>query len=252
MGWVWGLLLVLALAGPPTAQSETTKTQSRQIDTMLKQLYPNQDIAAKMSPRALGQAPAQSAPSRASAPTTATLVVRRPKPRRAPADRPTSSTLNPLNPSVTLDEQSSGTLTANPASQAGTRLPSGRAPKKPHLAKLPHAPLRPETPPTMTVTQTTVPPVAANETKPANAASTTSATSAAKPAPATALVGVRVNRAGAGELREKLKLDARRARNIVEFRELYGPFQRPEDLSQVSGITDDMVRGWEEQKLLIF
>jgi hypothetical protein len=239
MNWAWGLLLVLAPASAILAQNETTKTQARQIDTVLGQLYPGQDIAAKMGQPALGQAPASGA-----APTTATLVVRRPK-RRA-ADRPTSPTLNLANPSVTLDEPSSGTRPSNPAPQAGTGVTLDRGPKRPDLDALIDAPLAAETPPTMKVTQTNVP------TRTASAASVTSKTSAVKPTPGPPLEGVRVNGAGAGELGERLKLDGRRARNIVEFRELYGPFQRPEDLSQVSGITDDMVRHWEEQRLLIF
>jgi DNA uptake protein ComE-like DNA-binding protein len=63
---------------------------------------------------------------------------------------------------------------------------------------------------------------------------------------------INVNRAGSGQLMRKLKLDARRARYIVEFRRIYGRFRRPEDLAQVSGITDELVRRWEEQDILRF
>jgi DNA uptake protein ComE-like DNA-binding protein len=64
--------------------------------------------------------------------------------------------------------------------------------------------------------------------------------------------GVWINSAPALELERKLRLDARRARMIVEYRTTYGPFTTPDDLSQVTGITDDMVRRWESSDLIFF
>ena len=64
--------------------------------------------------------------------------------------------------------------------------------------------------------------------------------------------GVWINRATPAELQHKLKLDARRARLLVEFRKTFGPFKTPEDLTQVSGITGDMVKIWESNELLFF
>jgi competence ComEA-like helix-hairpin-helix protein len=63
---------------------------------------------------------------------------------------------------------------------------------------------------------------------------------------------VQVNSASIYELMESLGIDARRARLITQFRTSYGRFKDPEDLAQVSGITDDMIRRWEKQNLLIF
>lgn len=63
---------------------------------------------------------------------------------------------------------------------------------------------------------------------------------------------VRINSATPDELRARLKLDPIRARYIVEFRTLYGRFKGPDDLSQVSGITGEMVLKWEEANLLDF
>lgn len=63
---------------------------------------------------------------------------------------------------------------------------------------------------------------------------------------------VPVNSAGTDRLIEALLLDSRRARLLVEFRDVHGPFTRPEDLAQVNGITDDMIRVWEERHLLRF
>ena len=62
----------------------------------------------------------------------------------------------------------------------------------------------------------------------------------------------RVNSAGPVELMEKLQLDARRARMIVQFRALYGEFSTPDDLGQVQGIHDELVVRWEEENLLSF
>jgi hypothetical protein len=61
-----------------------------------------------------------------------------------------------------------------------------------------------------------------------------------------------VNYDDAATLMEKLGLDARRARLIVEFRTIFGPFRTPEDLSQVAGITEAMISAWENDGLLVF
>lgn len=68
----------------------------------------------------------------------------------------------------------------------------------------------------------------------------------------TAPGGVRINSADEQELRTRLKLDGIRARNIIEFRTHYGPFKHLDDLSQVSGITQEMVKKWDDQNLLFF
>lgn len=60
----------------------------------------------------------------------------------------------------------------------------------------------------------------------------------------------RVNHDSARQLVEKLGLDARRARLMVEFREFHGPYERIEDLPQVVGITEAMVLLWEDENLL--
>jgi competence ComEA-like helix-hairpin-helix protein len=62
---------------------------------------------------------------------------------------------------------------------------------------------------------------------------------------------VAINHAGADEMMHKLKIDARRARFIMEFRQAYGPFARLEDLAQVNGITDTMLRSWEERDVIV-
>jgi DNA uptake protein ComE-like DNA-binding protein len=78
------------------------------------------------------------------------------------------------------------------------------------------------------------------------------ASSAVLPAPAGDVNpnAVDVNRANAAQLAKKLKIDARRARLIIEFRQAYGPFKSPEDLAQVFGITDEMLLAWEKGGLI--
>lgn len=63
---------------------------------------------------------------------------------------------------------------------------------------------------------------------------------------------VAVNEAVESVLIEKLEIGARRARYLVEFRQIYGPFTKPEDLSQVPGITDSMALEWEKADLVKF
>ncbi len=76
---------------------------------------------------------------------------------------------------------------------------------------------------------------------------------ASGPAPAEKTVAaIDVNHAPAETLARGLGLDARRARLVVEFRELTGRFRGPADLAQVNGLTDDMIRRWEEEGLLRF
>lgn len=72
-----------------------------------------------------------------------------------------------------------------------------------------------------------------------------------EPFPASDPEPININRAPARALEEKLNIDARRARFIIEFREVYGSFRRPEDLAQVNGITDAMIRQWEERGLIV-
>ena len=61
-----------------------------------------------------------------------------------------------------------------------------------------------------------------------------------------------INTASATRLAEELGLDPRRARIVAQFRAIYGPFAHPEDLAQVSGITDSQVIRWEDDGLLNF
>ncbi|MCH8334245.1 helix-hairpin-helix domain-containing protein [Candidatus Sumerlaeota bacterium] len=63
---------------------------------------------------------------------------------------------------------------------------------------------------------------------------------------------IRVNRAIARELMEVLNLDGRRARNIIQYRTIYGTFDGPEELAQVAGITDALIIQWEDNGLLDF
>lgn len=63
---------------------------------------------------------------------------------------------------------------------------------------------------------------------------------------------IHINEAEKDEVMELLKLDARRARILIEFRTVHGKFRTPEDLAQVSGIDDDDVLRWENQRILIF
>lgn len=74
----------------------------------------------------------------------------------------------------------------------------------------------------------------------------------APPAVPTAGRPVRVNHADAQELRAALKLDPTRARYIIQFRTVHGRFKEPDDLAQVSGINEEMVKQWDERNLLIF
>ncbi len=63
---------------------------------------------------------------------------------------------------------------------------------------------------------------------------------------------VDVNKAQVHELMTVLGLDARRARLIVEFRTLHGPFRAPQDLEQVNGLNGDMIRQWESDERIRF
>lgn len=67
-----------------------------------------------------------------------------------------------------------------------------------------------------------------------------------------AVVPVALNTAAAAELAQGLGIDAERARLIIEFRNIYGPFRGPEDLKEVSGINDDLVLRWEAEGRLNF
>jgi competence ComEA-like helix-hairpin-helix protein len=62
---------------------------------------------------------------------------------------------------------------------------------------------------------------------------------------------VLINNAEIEEIARKLKIDARRARFIIEFRQAYGSFKHLEDLTQVNGISDSMLKAWEERELIV-
>lgn len=62
----------------------------------------------------------------------------------------------------------------------------------------------------------------------------------------------RINTAAAKAVAEKLGVDARRARMVVQYRTVHGLFSSPDDLAQVMGITDEQVLEWEEKGLLLF
>jgi DNA uptake protein ComE-like DNA-binding protein len=143
-----------------------------------------------------------------------------------------------LAPAVALDRLTSATRSARQDARS-TRTVAASSLKGLDLGKLMPVAGRSET----TGTTTTIPKVSL----PVSLAGAQGAAPAAiRPA------AVPVNRAEAREIMEKLKIDARRARLIVEFRKMYGRFRRPEDLGQVTGITDEMVRRWEGQDLLEF
>lgn len=63
---------------------------------------------------------------------------------------------------------------------------------------------------------------------------------------------VDINRAGEAELMRVLKIDALRARMIVEFRTTQRPIRDAEDLAQVNGLTGDMILKWRKEGVLKF
>jgi hypothetical protein len=149
--------------------------------------------------------------------TTATLRIRRPPPSATPS--------------------TSGTL------RAGDRASTPTVRLLPFPVQLLETPA----PTTHTLTTPTSGPAIVPSVRLAPDDRATSSTLPTRPAER-----IRINVATADQIMEKLKIDARRARLIVEFRTLYGPFRRPEDLNQVSGINDLMVRQWESAGLLDF
>jgi competence ComEA-like helix-hairpin-helix protein len=62
---------------------------------------------------------------------------------------------------------------------------------------------------------------------------------------------VLINKAELEEIVQKLKIDARRARFIMEFRQAHGSFEHLEDLTQVNGISDSMLKAWEDRELIV-
>lgn len=63
---------------------------------------------------------------------------------------------------------------------------------------------------------------------------------------------INMNRAGEAELMRVLKIDALRARMIVEFRSTQRPIRDAEDLAQVNGLTGDMILKWQKEGVLKF
>jgi DNA uptake protein ComE-like DNA-binding protein len=63
---------------------------------------------------------------------------------------------------------------------------------------------------------------------------------------------VDINTADILEISEKLNLDRRRARIIVEYRRVHGEFKVPDDFAAVYGLTSEQVSFWDEQNLLRF
>lgn len=255
------ILATLALDSPVLAQTPTPlPTQPpavQQIDALLEGLYPGEALtpqpAAQVDISTATLAPDQPTTS-ATTTTAGRLIVRRP-----PSPR--------LNPSLAepaeLTTHSSGTALTSPtlpltspgSDHPGISLSIFDTPTTATHAPATHVSvgaidlraLAQATPLTETVPSDVI------------SASPTLATETSSTTPAAMLTQVnlpraplRINSADEAALMHGLKLDARRARLIIEFRDTYGPYRRPDDLAGVNGIGDDMVRRWEDAGLLRF
>jgi DNA uptake protein ComE-like DNA-binding protein len=233
-------------AGPwvaRAAESATSSTSALRADLTDQML------------RALAAAP-ELAPRAAARPSTATQKMASsaklpPRPAKMVITaRPTSATMalrQAIRPKPTL----AGSGATSTTRRAPASLQRPRVALPPTLAAnlaTTTAPPRPATLPLRTTSSLASPP----ELNPALLALAAAPRPAPAPTPAMSVAAVRINRAGEEELREKLKLDGTRARLVVQFRTLYGAFKTPEDLSQVSGITEEMVKGWDEERILYF
>jgi len=226
-GMPTGIVLVLAgLAATgrtEPASSEPPAATYPRAEALLMRLYPDGKaggaLRAQASSPAVGVRPAMPAvlPSRSGDAATsppATAVLRDPRPIPPMADAPPVAV---EWPPVSLNWPPASSPLAQPTAPAIT--PSAAA----------------------SWSVTTMP----------SAKRADAGTGAPRRAQALAPQAVAVNRADAGELERKLNIDARRARFIIEFRRAYGPFKRPEDLTQVYGITDAMLALWEQGDRLV-
>ncbi|HOE95014.1 MAG TPA: helix-hairpin-helix domain-containing protein [Candidatus Sumerlaeota bacterium] len=228
---VFSFAAVLALVFPslPAAQSDKGSSSP----SLLDRLYPDRQTAEPVIDlsgldTADTQVPSSSAPAAETAapPGPARLILRRPAPSAQPTeDRPSTAT---------------ATLAADEPTTA--QAPVGLAPAE-LAAMLKATPMPRRLPPPAIDLGTLAEAATTDEDRPTTATRTADAP---PPAP------VRVNVASQQELARNLRIDPRRARLIIQFRETYGPFRGPDDLEQVTGITDGMVRAWETAGLLRF
>ena len=206
-----------------TATTSTLKLKTR------KTPEPTTDSLETSPTAALAQSPAKN-------PVRKLVVHRRPKPAMPPPEPGAPS--NSPTPTVTLDRLTSATRSARRDAHSTLTMAASSV-KGLDLDQPLTIPARSEAAGTTASIPTVSLPPVSFEAKVGGA-------------PAGRLGTVPVNRAEAHEIMEKLNIDARRARMMVEFRKMYGRFLRPEDLEQVTGITDEMVNRWEEQGLLEF
>lgn len=242
--------LCLAI-GAPCVWGATLDEQARRTDTMLQRLSVSeplkrlvaasessststttastaQSVAVTSSTSATVKALAN-APSLKARVTTATVVLRRSRPAL-----PTLAVTSATGASARRVPDLTGMLTtataAVPTSASRAALPAVSALNPAWLIK-----------PQPGVTAQAAP-----------ALPSMPSTNSGTPAVPTAGRPVRVNHADPAELRAALKLDPIRARHIIQFRATHGPFKEPDDLAQVSGVSEEMVRQWDERDLLIF
>ena len=262
----WSILCLLAI-GPVCTAAETAEstkpneTPAVQVESLLDQLYPNQsDLLRSLS---------ATTTTKEALPATHVDRTGDAKNEKKRAGSMIIYGRRPVLPTITTKGDGIGTTSTQLVTKVnGANNTMHRRLKSDLLTTetlrrlqqaqtlLPDVPLALLTPlqsraPRMPVT-------AASVIRPASVTTVESAPSAPLPnltnkaVPAGGDNAASVNTATVEELMEKLKLDARRARLVVQFRILYGPFKTPEDLAQVSGITDDMVLQWEDEDLLSF
>jgi DNA uptake protein ComE-like DNA-binding protein len=247
-----GLLMLSATAFAQTSTStqlspdspNTDTQQTGKIDQLLGQLYP---------PGLPGQPAAVTGGTSLSTavnPTSGTvqMVIRRPAAQAGAAQSPDEPAIDLSLLDTTSTTQSARTAGASKTTSGSTLRPLSTVPTLPPLLNANATPQTPLPQPTATI----VPPASAPGVKPA-AGITPAPTPAVTPAAPKPLTRkVHVNHAGEQELMAGLGIDARRARMIIEFRQIYGMFHSPDDLDQVTGLPDDMVRRWEEAGILAF
>lgn len=258
------LLLCLLLLAPAVwgrAQATRDRDEAKHLDKMLTDLYPKHDFAANTLPTTdsrelkspAGQSLKPSGPA-----TSTTLVLRRAKGKKGAAEKKNAKAAKPSgarkagvasSAAASGDDATSRTRLVQSQEAATTATtPGATTPGVPAAGLDLKLLVEPEADVRTTETATTLSLVSLDRVK----GKSGKAAATPQPTPVPAATAIRVNRADAGELGRKLKLDARRARLVIEFRDLYGPFKGPDDLRQVSGITDEMVRRWEDQGILSF
>ena len=239
--WIDAIPCVMAAwimtVGAWATEPAETDAAVQKIDVLLTELYPEMPPPALPAdgPTTLSVSPV--IPPIAEIATTKTvLIVHLPTTHSLPlgTDRPTS-------PAVRLAELGGTTQTLVRREDHATTAPLLLPVSADLVQRLTATPPPPPAPPDL--------PTAPGTT---GSSETPGRMVAPKPPVASMSHAVRINQASEAELAARLKLDARRARLIVEFRQLYGPFRNPADLAQVNGITDDMIRAWERANLLFF